>query len=260
MFYFSLSLVAARAVDAPPPPPLLTTTTTTTTKNNSVSSPAPCVTYSGEHAGARVTVVWNGRCRAHGVDLVGTVPAALSTYAALHALRSGCEGQGGGADLVISAGTAGGFRARGAAIGDVYVSSAVLHHDRRIPIHDAFEAFGLGRVESTPTPNLRAALPSLKLGVVSSGNSLDYTDRCMEVMTKQGAHVKEMEAGAVAWVAADLFACPAVLALKAVTDIVDGDRATAEEFLANLGAAAKALQETLPRVIEFCAGKRPSEL
>ena len=164
-------------------------------------------------------------------------------------------------DLVISAGTAGGFRARGAAIGDVYVSSAILHHDRRIPIHDAFEAFGLGRVESTPTPQLRAALhPRLKLGLVSSGNSLDYTDRCMEIMTKHGAHVKEMEAAAVAWVARDLFALPAMFALKAVTDIVDGERATAEEFLANLGSAARALQETLPLVIEFCAGKRPSEL
>jgi 5'-methylthioadenosine nucleosidase len=193
------------------------------------------------------------------------VPAALSTYAALHALRGSSSSSSSPSslsdvDLVISAGTAGGFRARGAAIGDVYVSSAILHHDRRIPIHDAFEAFGLGRVESTPTPQLRAALPSLKLGLVSSGNSLDYTDRCMEIMTKHGAHVKEMEAAAVAWVAKDLFACPGVFALKAVTDIVDGDRATAEEFLANLGMAAKALQETLPKVIEFCAGKRPSEL
>jgi len=197
-------------------------------------------------------------------------------------------------DLVVSAGTAGGFRARGAAIGDVYISSAVVHHDRRIPIHDAFEAFGLGRVESTPTPNLLAALasggggggaapgggganadaaepgagpgagpappPPVKLGLVSSGNSLDYTDRCMEIMTRHGAHVKEMEAGAVAWVARGLFRCPAFFALKAVTDVVDGERATAEEFLANLGAAARSLQETLPRVIEFCAGKRPSEL
>jgi len=235
----------------PPAPP----------NNNSTAGPAPCVMYTGEHAGARVTVVWNGRCRSHEVDLVGTVPAALGTYAALHALRQAAgPGSCPPVDLVISAGTAGGFRARGAAIGDVYVSSSVLHHDRRIPLPGGFEAFGLGRVESTPTAALRAALPALKLGVVSSGNSLDYTDRCIEIMTKHGAHVKEMEAGAVAWVARDLFGCPAMFAIKAVTDVVDGERATADEFLANLGAAAAALQETLPRVIEFCAGKRPSEL
>jgi Phosphorylase superfamily len=37
-------------------------------------------------------------------------------------------------DLLISAGTAGGFTAQGGAIGDVYISKAVMHHDRRIPI------------------------------------------------------------------------------------------------------------------------------
>ena len=37
-------------------------------------------------------------------------------------------------DLLISAGTAGGFKAQGGAIGDVYISKAVMHHDRRIPI------------------------------------------------------------------------------------------------------------------------------
>jgi nucleoside phosphorylase len=37
-------------------------------------------------------------------------------------------------DLLISAGTAGGFKARGGEIGDVYISKAVMHHDRRIAI------------------------------------------------------------------------------------------------------------------------------
>lgn len=37
-------------------------------------------------------------------------------------------------DLLISAGTAGGFKAQGGTIGDVYISKAVMHHDRRIPI------------------------------------------------------------------------------------------------------------------------------
>jgi hypothetical protein len=49
-------------------------------------------------------VVWSGRCGDHGVDLIGTVPAALATYLALAAWPH--------ADLVLSAGTAGGFKAR----------------------------------------------------------------------------------------------------------------------------------------------------
>ena len=43
-----------------------------------------------------------------------------------------------------------------------------------------------------------------------------------------------------------------------VTDIVDGDKPTEEEFLENLGAAAKSLQEALPRVLEAVAGKELS--
>jgi 5'-methylthioadenosine nucleosidase len=49
-------------------------------------------------------------------------------------------------------------------------------------------------------------------------------------------------------------------AIQVVTDIVDGDRPTAEEFLENLGAAARSLQEAVPKTIDFVAGKRLSEL
>jgi hypothetical protein len=155
---------------------------------------------------------------------------------------------------------------------------------------------GLGFKDSIPTPKLQAAL-QLKPGIVTSGvswgvqvatvlacrcsggcaqqgppativhccvtprptgNSLDYTDKCMAIMSKHGAAVKEMEAAAIAWVA-QLFAKP-MFCIKAVTDIVDGDRATQEEFLENLSAAAGALQRTLPRVLEFISGKTLAEL
>jgi 5'-methylthioadenosine nucleosidase len=47
---------------------------------------------------------------------------------------------------------------------------------------------------------------------------------------------------------------------QVVTDIVDGDRPTADEFLENLGAAARSLQEAVPKTIDFVAGKRLSDL
>ena len=37
-------------------------------------------------------------------------------------------------DLVINAGTAGGFSRKGAAIGDAFISTGIKHHDRRIAI------------------------------------------------------------------------------------------------------------------------------
>eukprot|EP00197_Chlamydomonas_leiostraca_P003932 CAMPEP_0202869702 /NCGR_PEP_ID=MMETSP1391-20130828/12599_1 /ASSEMBLY_ACC=CAM_ASM_000867 /TAXON_ID=1034604 /ORGANISM="Chlamydomonas leiostraca, Strain SAG 11-49" /LENGTH=246 /DNA_ID=CAMNT_0049550049 /DNA_START=25 /DNA_END=765 /DNA_ORIENTATION=+ len=207
-----------------------------------VLQPAPCVTYSGSLGSLAVHVVWNGRCGTHGVDNVGTVPAALSTYLAVQAFKP---------DLVISAGTAGGFKSQGASIGDIFVSTHVVNHDRRIPL-PSFDQYGLGKASTLPTPNMVTSL-GLKTGVVTSGNSLDYTDKCMDIMKEHEAAVKEMEAAAIAWVTA-LFGTPLVC-VKAVTDIVDGGRPTQEEFLENLGAAAAALQGVLPKVLEFVAGK-----
>lgn len=181
------------------------------------------------------------------MDNVGTVPAALTTYLALQAFKP---------DLVISTGTSGGFASKGASIADVFISTATVNHDRRIPI-PGFDVYGVGRFDALPVPNLIQTL-DLKSGVVTSGNSLDYTTEDMARMVEHGAAVKEMEAAAVAW-AASLFDCP-FFCIKSVTDIVDGDRPAAEEFLENLHKAADALQQVVPKVMEFIAGKKYSEL
>lgn len=214
---------------------------------SAIPPPAPCVTYSGTDWGAAIHLVCFGKCRQTGMDNVGTVPAALTAYLALQAYRP---------DVIISAGTSGGFASRGAAIADVFVSTATVNHDRRIPI-PGFDAYGVGRFDALPVPGLLAAL-GLKAGVVSSGNSLDYCTEDMDRMQEHEAAVKEMEAAAVAW-AASLFDCP-FFCIKAVTDIVDGDRPAAEEFLENLHHAAAALQEVVPKVLEHIAGKTYSQL
>ena len=63
-----------------------------------------------------------------------------------------------------------------------------------------------------------------------------------------------MEAAAVAWVA-EITNTP-MFAIKVVTDIVDGDRPTEEEFFENLQAAAHSLQDAVPRALEFIIGKK----
>ena len=65
--------------------------------------PAPATSYSGTCAGITVTVAHNGTCQTHGVDNIGTVAAGLTAYVALQEFKP---------DLVISAGTAGGFKAK----------------------------------------------------------------------------------------------------------------------------------------------------
>lgn len=58
---------------------------------------------------------------------------------------------------------------------------------------------------------------------------------------------------------ADLLSVPAIL-VKAVTDIVDGDKPTAEEFLKNLVAVTAALDVAVTQVVDFISGKCLSEL
>ena len=204
--------------------------------------PIPAEVFSGAVGDAIVHVCCNGEAKGFGDDSVGTVPAALTAYQICEHLKP---------DLLINAGTAGGFKAMGGAIGDVYLATAFKNHDRRIPI-PGFDTYGVGHADAHPCPALRTST-GFKPGVVSTGNSLDAPDVDVDMLTKNEASVKEMEAAGIAHVCA-MFEVP-LLAVKAITDIVDGDKPTQDEFLENLGAAAKALQGAVPKVIEFVAGK-----
>jgi 5'-methylthioadenosine nucleosidase len=50
-------------------------------------------------------------------------------------------------DIVINAGTAGGFQRGGAKIGDAFASTMFCHHDRRIPI-PGFADYGRSSIPS----------------------------------------------------------------------------------------------------------------
>ena len=58
---------------------------------------------------------------------------------------------------------------------------------------------------------------------------------------------------------AEMFSTPAIF-VKAVTDIVDGEKPTAEEFLQNLISVTMALDQAVTQVIDFIDGKCISDL
>ena len=187
--------------------------------------------------GSEAWLVVHGDDAAHGVDAIGTQPAAVTGYAAVSRL---------GPSLVVNAGTAGGFARAGAAIGDVYLSDGpVVFHDRRVPL-GAFEAAGVGSYPSVDCRGLAAKL-GLKLGRITTGDSLDLSEADARQIAASGANVKDMEAAAVAWVAG-LFGVPFV-AVKAITDLVDGEHPTAAQFMANLAMATERLGEKLEGVV-----------
>ncbi|CAN8327630.1 unnamed protein product [Cochlearia groenlandica] len=216
-----------------------------------IDSPFPkevaWVLFSGMYRELNIKIVCPGKDSTLGVDSVGTVPASLVTYASIQVIKP---------DLIISAGTAGGFKAKGASIGDVYVVSDVAFHDRRIPV-PVLDLYGVGMRKSFPTPNLIKEL-NLKVGRLSTGDSMDMSPHDKEFITANDATVKDMEGAAVAYVAG-IFKVPTIL-IKGVTDIVDGDRPTSEEFLENLAAVTAKLDESVTKVIEFISGKCLSDL
>jgi len=217
------------------------------------SKAVPFVAFQGEHSesGSQVTVLTNGKDGVYGtkVDNVGTVPAALVTFLALQKIPE--------VDIVLNAGTCGGFKRKGAEIGNVFITSGVANHDRRIAI-PGFTEYGIGKLESIATPKLIETNKDFKVGVCTTSNSLDKTDEDDKHMIANDASVKDMEAAAIAWACA-LHQKP-YLGIKVVTDIVDGDKPTQEEFMENLGAAAQSLQEALPRVLNHVCGASISDL
>lgn len=67
-----------------------------------------------------------------------------------------------------------------------------------------------------------------------------------------------MEGAGIAWVA-DLAKVP-YFCVKVVTDIIDGEHPTHEEFLRNLHQAAEELKLSVPKIIRFVAGRKLSDL
>ncbi|KAE9603468.1 hypothetical protein Lal_00001951 [Lupinus albus] len=207
----------------------------------------PWVRYHGTYKDLNLNLIWPGKDPALGVDSVGTISSALVTYAAIQALQP---------DLIINAGTAGGFKARGASIGDIFIVSDCAFHDRRIPI-PVFDLYGVGLRKAFESPNLVKDL-DLKVAKLSTGDSLDMTEQDESSIIANDATVKDMEGAAIAYVA-DLLKVPAIF-IKAVTDIIDGDKPTAEEFLQNLAAVTASLDLAVEKVINFVKGKCLSEL
>jgi nucleoside phosphorylase len=212
------------------------------------AGPLPIQWYDARVGGLNVVIAVNGADRRRGVDEIGSQPAALNAYVTMLHRRP---------DLVISAGTAGGWGRHGTRIGDVFVSrDRFVFHDRRIPL-PGFDQYGIGSYASVDASHLAREL-QLKQGIITSGNSLDEALEDTRAIVASGASVKDMEAAAVAWVA-EMLGVP-MLALKSITDLVDAPTTAAEQFVANLARASQRLRDALVQVLEFCEDRTIGDL
>jgi Nucleoside phosphorylase len=201
----------------------------------------PPLAYTGHYRNIDILVVVNGQDPQHKVDLVGTQPATLAAQVAIDKFNP---------DLIINAGTAGAFAHNGSRIGDVYLSHQhFVFHDRRIPI-PGWDTYGVGRYPSYDTTTLAKTL-GYKQGIVTTGNSLDMPPVDEQTINQIGGEVKDMEAAALAWVAS-LHGVP-FFSVKSITDLMDSEKTTQEEFLENLHAASEALKDACFTIIDYIA-------
>ena len=204
----------------------------------------PMRRFRGQVGQLHVDLVTNGTDARCGTDRVGTDAATLAATAAVLHLTP---------DLIVNAGTCGGFQGRGGAVGDLYVATGhALYHDRRIPIPN-FRLQAEGRWPVHAAPALRNVLGA-KPGIVTTGNSLDFTPDEARFFEQEGVHAKDMEACAIAQVCA-LAGVPFV-SVKAVTDLVDHPEPVQEAFLRNLRDVSERLGERLAAGMRWL-GERP---
>lgn len=205
-------------------------------------APLPCKLYRAKVEESELDIVLNGQ--QHGSDLVGCEAASVATMAAIQQLHP---------DLVINSGTCGAFKKNGADIGEVYISNAVMFHDRRVPGDDAWGTQALGNYPIYSRANEIAQALGFKMGKVTTGSSLDMQPCDEQIIEENHGELKDMEGAAVAFVCS-LFQVP-VLFIKSVTDLCDSGAETFEIFKRNLAKASEAIADANERVIRYLAVK-----
>jgi nucleoside phosphorylase len=208
----------------------------------------PTLGYHASREGQELYLIVHGKDSRYGVDSVGTQPATIAALLAVQQFDP---------DLLINAGTAGSFGAKGGKIADVYLSAEkVVFHDRRIMLPGFFE-YGIGNYPCVKADRMAKDL-GLQTGIISTGNSLDMLKKDLQFMIPNNAMLKEMEAAAIAYVAS-LFGVP-FLGVKSITDLVDNDEDDEEEFVENLAAASSALCTAMIKILEYLKGKSIEDL
>jgi len=200
-------------------------------------SKSPSRAFTGQYQGLDISLVVNGTDIIHNVECVGTQPATLAAYEALSHFQPG---------LLINAGTCGAFADKGSTIGAVYLGERIRFFDRRIPMGD-YEAYGHGNYLCPEAVQLAGQL-NIPTAIVCTGNALDMSPTDEAILRREPVVNKEMEAAAIAWVAS-LWQVP-FIAIKSVTDLLDGGQTTADEFMQNLDLAAANLNKTVVRVLD----------
>ncbi len=194
--------------------------------------------FSCHFAGKEILISLNGHSQQYDVDRIGTEYAALNTQAAVIEFAP---------DLIINAGTCGAFSTQ-ADIGEIITTDQpVVYHDRRVPL-EGYQPFALGGYPTAYRREYFTGIPH-KLGVVTTGNSLDMPALDERQIILNRGMAKDMECAAVASVA-HLYGID-FLPIKSVTDHIDTEQDNVEQFVRNLNKASATLCDALVQVLRL---------
>jgi len=219
-----------------------------TENRNCFAAALPFRCFQAQVGSIAVSVVTSGVDPIHNSDNIGCEPATLMAFESINKLSP---------DLLVSAGTAGGFASKDAEIGTLYASEKYfVFHDRIVPL----PGFSDAAVGCFPALNVKQLAKDLGLrtGVISSGSSLEKNPKDQRVIDEHDAVAKEMEAAAVAWVAM-LHQVP-VVAIKSITNLVDEANQSEDEFIKNFYYSVSALNKKLLETIDYLQGKTLADL
>ena len=173
-------------------------------------------------------------------DLIGCEAAAMLTTLAIERLKP---------DVVVNSGTCGGWNRYGMNVGEVYLGSGAMFHDRRVPGDNAWATQGLGNYATWQGTAKMAEALGLQTGKVTTGSSFDMTAEEEQTIYDNGGRLKEMEGAAVAMVCS-LYHMPVIL-VKAVSNLRDAPQDDMEAFSKNLHTAAEALLKVNKQIIAY---------
>ncbi|MBI1303832.1 MAG: hypothetical protein GC172_08605 [Phycisphaera sp.] len=199
---------------------------------------------SGRTGALEVSLLSPGICANTRVDQIGPVHAAAVLARALE--RIPC-------DLVVNAGTAGGFESQGQRIADIVLARDTLFHDARVALggYDAVARAHTRLSADEATLARMAAALDARVGLVSTGASLDATADELAFFARHGALSKEMELAALALVCRE-HGRPLV-ALKGITDLVDHHEPAHEAFMRNLARTSARVAEAIGPLLDELA-------
>jgi 5'-methylthioadenosine nucleosidase len=198
-----------------------------------------------------VMLITLGYCSRHQVDHIGATPASIIAWESIRLIKP---------NLVINAGTAGGFLHRGAKIGDVYLSNKFVYYHGRHICSKKYHEYSVGKFPCADFGHLSNQIGA-KLGVLSSSDSVIATHEDTMKMNALKTNAKDMEAAAIAEIC-NLNKTPFV-ALKVITDYVDCSIDMVVQFRDNHQKAAAALAVSVTKLVSairtnrgFCVRKK----